>query len=242
MNPLSILRAAHPVKASGRLGEQDGPVPQPPTTPSLQLDRLTPGTREDLIGDREHDGLELAGADLSGVRALDRELLECLVSTSRLDDAVLTGSRLRETRFERCEATALRLDASELREVEVDGCRIGAVDAYDAQLRQVRITQCRLGYVNLRGARLHDVLLEGCELEDLDLGSAYVERLALVDCSVGHLLLPGAELVDADLRGAVLHQLTAPEGLRGATVTPAQLDDLAPVLAEHLGIEVLSST
>ena len=65
-----------------------------------------------------------------------------------------------------------------------------------------------------------------------------MERLAFLDCTVDHLLLPEAQLRDVDLRGATLSQITAPDRLRGATVAQAQLADLMPVLATHLGIEV----
>ena len=213
-------------------------MPVAPQPPSIVLRGLTPGSADDLAAAREHDGVAFTDIDLSGSRAPDRELLECLFSGARLDDTVLSGSRLRESRLERCEATSLRLEASSWREVEVDGCRFGALDAYDAELRQVSLTQCRLGYVNLRGSTLTDVSLHGCQVEDLDLGSARVERLRFTECTIGHLLLPDAELTDVDLRGAVLTEITAPDRLRGATISAAQLGDLAPVLAEHLGIVV----
>jgi uncharacterized protein YjbI with pentapeptide repeats len=92
--------------------------------------------------------------------------------------------------------------------------------------------------VNLRGSQVTDVELVGCHIEDLDLGAATVERLAFLDCTVDHLLLPQAELRDVDLRGAALSQITSPGGLGGATISTAQLGELAPILAAHLGIVV----
>ena len=178
-------------------------MPDAPLRPRISLGDLDQGDAETFVRERDHDGVEFRDLDLSGVRARDREIVECLFTGVTLDDAVLGGSRVRESRFERCTATSLGLDASTLREVELDGCRVGALDAYDAELRQVRLTQCRLGYVNLRGAQLTDVELVGCQVEDLDLGGAVVERMAFVDCTVGHLLLPQVRLSHVDLRGAV---------------------------------------
>jgi uncharacterized protein YjbI with pentapeptide repeats len=213
-------------------------VPQPPQRPSISLAHLEPGDAQSFVSEREHDGVEFADVDLSRSQARDREIVECLFTGVTLDDAVLSGSRIRESRLERCTATSLRLDACALREVELDGCRIGALDAYDADLRQVRLTQCRLGYVNLRGSQVTDVELVGCHVEDLDLGAATVERMAFRDCTIDHLLLPEAQLSDVDLRGATLSQITSPGGLEGATISTAQLGELAPVLAAHLGIVV----
>jgi hypothetical protein len=43
-----------------------------------------------------------------------------------------------------------------------------------------------------------------------------------------------------DLSGARLRSLVGVESLRGAIVSHEQLVDLAPILAEHLGLEVRS--
>ena len=41
-----------------------------------------------------------------------------------------------------------------------------------------------------------------------------------------------------DLRGAELGIIITPGSLKGATITAAQLAELAPLLAEHAGITV----
>lgn len=209
-----------------------------PRLPSLLLENLEPGTENDLVLGRSHDCASFSDIDLSGERLLDRDLIECLVSGARLDDADLQGTRMRETRWERCEATALGMSRTELREVEFVGCRFGALEIYDTKARMVHVVDCRLGFVNLRAAELIDVTFTGCTIGDLDLSGADVDRLALPDCRIDHLILGGGTLRDVDLRGAESHEITGIDALRGATVSADQLHDLAPLLAQHLGIEI----
>ena len=46
------------------------------------------------------------------------------------------------------------------------------------------------------------------------------------------------DVADVDLRGARIAAVEGLDGLRGTWITAAQLDGLAPALAEQLGIRV----
>ena len=50
--------------------------------------------------------------------------------------------------------------------------------------------------------------------------------------------MSGARLTDVDLSGARLSTIVGIESLRGATISAAQMLDLAPLLAAHLGLRV----
>lgn len=65
-----------------------------------------------------------------------------------------------------------------------------------------------------------------------------VRRLGFRNCTVETLVLTGATLKDVDLRGAELRHITGIDYLRGATVSPLQLQELAAHLAEQMGISV----
>ena len=58
-------------------------------------------------------------------------------------------------------------------------------------------------------------------------------------CRVAVLDVTRAALTRVDLRGAELSGLRGLASLRGATITSGQLLDLAPALAEHLGVTVV---
>ncbi|HWU32659.1 MAG TPA: pentapeptide repeat-containing protein, partial [Marmoricola sp.] len=213
-------------------------VVERPRLPSLLFDSLENGEENDLVVGRTHDCVAFTDIDLARERLVDRDLIECLITNAKLDDTDLQGSRMRETRLEGCEATAIKMSRTELREVEFVGCRFGALEMYDARARMLHLRDCRLGYVNLRGAELIDVTFTNCTIADLDLGGARVERLALPGCRVDSLILGDGSLKDVDLRGSEFQEITGIEALSGVTISPDQLHDLAPLLASHLGIDI----
>ncbi|CAM5229255.1 Pentapeptide repeat-containing protein OS=Streptomyces tendae OX=1932 GN=GUR47_26395 PE=4 SV=1 [Streptomyces tendae] len=62
-----------------------------------------------------------------------------------------------------------------------------------------------------------------------------------MDCALKQADLGAATLTDVDLRGAAPLELSrGVDRLSGAVISPAQLLDLAPVLAAELGLRVLA--
>jgi len=55
---------------------------------------------------------------------------------------------------------------------------------------------------------------------------------------VGTLRLHGGSLRDVDLRGLEMRTVSGVGSLAGATVSSGQLSELAPLLAQHLGLRV----
>ena len=95
----------------------------------------------------------------------------------------------------------------------------------------------RSNLLDLRGATLVNVVFEDCVIDELDLSGAEVRTMRLPGTTIGTLTVEEARLDGLDLTGGRIARARV-GSLRGATVTPAQLLDLAPLLAAHLGIEV----
>lgn len=190
---------------------------------------LRPGADLEAVvcADARVGRVDLDGALLTGVR------LAGLVA----DEAVLTGARLTEVDLDQVGVTVVRAAGSRWREVRLSG-RVGVLDAPGAQWWSVHLTGCRLGYLDLRDAELVDVALTGCVVDELVLSGAVARRVALEDTSVGILRTEGSRLTDVDLRAATLREVDGVTGLRGATVGPHQLEALAPLLAQGIGLHV----
>jgi uncharacterized protein YjbI with pentapeptide repeats len=137
-----------------------------------------------------------------------------------------------------CQSSTLDLTNARLHDVKIDSCRIGALLAPDTAIKHVTVTGGRWTFVNLRSARLTDVVFEGVRFDDLDLSGATLERVSFDGCTIGTLSLHAASLADVDLSGATLRDVHGIEHLRGASVSPGQLMQLAPVIATHLGIQI----
>jgi uncharacterized protein YjbI with pentapeptide repeats len=92
--------------------------------------------------------------------------------------------------------------------------------------------------VNLREATLTQVQFLDTRIGELDLGSAELSEVRFVGCEVSRLVVTGARLADVDLRGVELTALEGVGALAGATISEAQLAQLGPAFAEHLGVRV----
>ena len=189
---------------------------------------------------RTHTNLELVeiSGDLSGT---DLEGLG--LSESRISDVSARELRMRsasfvETILERVDTPVLGAASISFRDVVIRDSRLGSAELYDSTWQSVHFTGCRLGYLNLRSARITDLLFTDCTIDELDLSSAVVSRMAFRDTSVRALTLHGARLTDADLRTLDPGRIDGIEGLRGASLSPDQVQALAPALAQALGIHI----
>lgn len=117
-------------------------------------------------------------------------------------------------------------------------CRIGALLAFGAELLRVSFLGGRLDYVNLRGATLAQTQFVDCRIAELDLGAAALKEVRFVGCRIDRLVLAESTLQAVDLRGAELTEVERLDRLAGATLTETQLLQLAPALAQTLGIRI----
>lgn len=196
----------------------------------------------------EGDLLDLThNADLEAVRYADLkvarlDLAGALVSTSRFEDVSadetdLKAARLNEVELERVNLPVVRAARGQWRDVKING-RLGSLEAYEAQWKSVHFVGCKLSFVNLRGADVMDVLFTDCVIDELDLISTTARRMRFENTRVGSLNVRQAKMQDVDLRGAALTTIDDPMDLRGATISPEQLDMLAPLLAASIGLTV----
>jgi len=187
---------------------------------------------ESLEGLRFAD-LDVSNRDLSGIT-----LAESLLTEVTAQQTDFRAASFLDTRFERLNAPIFLAPRSRFRDVEIDGSRIGSADCYDANWQSVHVSNSKLGFVNLRGAVLQDVLFTGCSIDELDLADATATRVSFVDCTLNSLDVTRAKLTDVDLRTLELRRIAGIEHLRGATMTPFQVAELAAMFAEQFGIRI----
>lgn len=199
---------------------------------------LTPFSGTALEPRGDYDAVHFANCSFAGQAADGAVFLGCRFERCGLDGVTMRRVRIAECRLEELRATSLDTADSTWRDTLLSVGRVGALLAPGAAWSSVRVRGGRLDLVDLSGTNLQDVVLEGCAIGELDLSTAVARDIALEDCKVEILDVSGARLTRADLTGAVLGAVRGVAGLRGATITPAQLLDVAPGLAAHLGIRV----
>ena len=208
-----------------------------PRIADVSLPDLEAATAE-LFAEGDHELREFRELDLSGLQLFDSRFLECALVDCRLDDVVLRGVRFVDCRLDRLHGTAADAANSSLRGVVATDCRLGALALYGGTLEQVRLSGGKIDYLNARGAQLNDVEFEDCRISELDLSGAKLTRVSFNRCQLDRLELASAELHDVDLSGATVNAVGGVGGLAGATISEAQLHELAHALADQLRIEV----
>jgi len=179
------------------------------------------------------DRLDLDAPDATGSRFLECAITGVSVQGGHLRGAQLTDVWLRD----------VRLIAADIAESTWLNCTVtdsaaAGVQAFGTRLRGVSFHGCKLDSVNLRDAALTEVTFDGCVLRDVDFGGAALTKVAFPGCKLITTSFARVTLDAVDLRGAELGITVDPTCLRGAIVTTAQLLDMAPLLAESIGIVV----
>ena len=225
-------------RAETAAGSSPAACPRPPVLAAPDLGRLRDGEADELAAGEMVEDLELVEADLSSGDLSALTLLSCRFSEVFANDTDLAAARLVDCRLERLSATYLHSPRSTWRTVELVDSRIGAWELYDADVESLLIEDCRLGFTNLAGTALRDVLIRATRIDELDLTGIDAQQVRFEDCQVGTLRLHGGSLSDVDLRGLEMTVVSGVGSLAGATVSSGQLSELAPLLAQHLGLRV----
>ncbi|RJO78390.1 pentapeptide repeat-containing protein [Nocardia panacis] len=165
-------------------------------------------------------------------------------SESVFTDVALERGSLRYARFSDVWLRDVRwvgTDVSDTgwQDVEMLIGALAGVDAGGAGLRRVRFEGCKFESVNFRAAVLREVEFVDCVLRNTDFGQAKLTKVGFAGSSLDEIDFTGATLSEVDLRGTrTLRVAGSLEALRGATVSPAQLMDLAAAFARQIGLVV----
>lgn len=195
----------------------------------------------------------------SDIRPLDEDMVEnCSFNSADWTDLDQTGAT-----FDTCDIFSVELDGviwhktrmvnsvvgqintaqldatdSSWERVKIENCRLGVLDLTEATLKNLQFVGCKIDLLNVRGAKLSYVLFQDCSLGEVDLTNATVSQSAFESSTLNHLLVPQASLADFNLAGAELTKITGVSSLRGASINHIQLQQLAPIFAEELGINI----
>jgi len=192
----------------------------------------------DLAPGEVYDCAHFDGLDLGGPEAPRSRFLECAFTKVSIQDGQLRRARFTDVWLRDVRLISTTLAESSWLDAAIIGSIAAGVEAFGAELRRVVFRGCKLTSVNFRDATLTDVSFEDCVLGDVDFAGATLTRTAFPGSRLTATSFTRVTLDQADLRGAELGIIIDPMCLRGAIVTSAQLAEMAPLLAESLGLIV----
>ena len=210
--------------------------PQPPRLSPPDLPRAF----AEIVGVEPHgDFLQARITGWEGtVDASHAAFTECTVAAASVDRLELTGATLVDVEFDALRATSVHGREARLRRVRLTGGRIGTLDLATAGVDEVELRGIRIDYLSLGGAKVEDLLVADCTIGTLDLPQATLSRVRFESTRAEEVDTRGMRADSLDLRGLDAASYLDVGSLRGATLTPWQIEQLAPAFATALGIDV----
>lgn len=185
-----------------------------------------------------HADLLAAEIACSGEVDLAHSSLEQCVLSGAADRIDLTGATLIDVEIRDIRAAAIALRDATIRRLRIVDGRIGTLDLSDARVAELTIDDTRIDYATLGGARAEDVLMTGAALQALDLPQATLTRVGFDGCRADEVDSRGLRATHVDLRGLDALAYLDVSALRGTTMSPRQVELLAPAFAAAAGIDV----
>lgn len=206
--------------AAPRVSRPDLPVRFDEAAPARSIDLLA--ARLDLAGD-----VDLAYASLE----------QCTVSADA-DSVDLQGATMIDVEISGARIASLRLRDASIRRLRIVGGRIGTLDLSGARIDELAIDDVRIDYLNLGGARGVDLEISNCGIRTLDMPQAELTRVRFSESRSDEVDTRGLRAKDVDLRGLDAMAYLDANSLRGTTLSGFQVQQLAPLFATGLGIQV----
>jgi len=191
-----------------------------------------------LAAHGEYDTVRFSGLAFDEPSAANAKFLDCAFTQVSVQGGQLRRSRFNDVWLRDIRLTGVDLAETSWLEATIIGTVVAGVSAYGARLRKVAFHGCKLDSVNFRGAALNEVTFDECLLRHVDFAGATLTRTVFTKSQLSKCDFTGVTLRQVDLRGAELGITIGPDSLRGAIITTAQLIDIAPLIAENLGIIV----
>ncbi|MGN8551774.1 UNVERIFIED_CONTAM: pentapeptide repeat-containing protein [Microbacterium sp. SLM126] len=165
-------------------------------------------------------------------------LTECIIAAASVDRLDLLGATLVDVEIDALKATSISAREARLRRVRFTGGRIGTLDLAGAGIDEVELRGIRIDYLSLAAAKVEDLLIADCTIVTLDLPQATLSRVRFESTRADEVDTRGMRADSLDLRGLEAASYLDVSSLRGATLTPWQVEQLAPTFASSLGIDV----
>ena len=204
------------------------PRVSPPDLPDV-FESATPRRSADLLA---------ASLELSGDTDLAYASLEQCTLRADADAVDLTGATILDVAMTGVRIASLKMRDAGVRRLRISDGRIGTLDLSGARIDELELRDLRIDYLNLGAARATDIDISGCSIRTIDLPQAELTRVRFADTSSDEVDPRGMRARDVDLRGLDALSYLDANSLRGTTLTGYQVQQLAPVIAAGLGIQL----
>lgn len=208
-----------------------------PRTPQIPP-QLEPGSIAALGDDDTIENSLIIQADFSTNKAASVSLDEVILRKTLFIGARLDKLVAQDTKLENCDFSAAQCSEISLLRTEVTAGRMTGWDVNKGLFKDVTFKGCKLDMANFRFAKLQNVVFNDCLLNSADFLHAELTNVSFISCSLEKADFNQSKLHNVDLRTSQLDSLRGWRYLSGATIDSLQLTQIAPYLANELGLKV----
>lgn len=191
-----------------------------------------------LRKDETLSGLSIHDASAAGLRLKSAVINDAKLVKCDLSQATIEKLQLQDCIIDNCDLTASVLADSSWHAVEVIKARCSGIQLHTSLLKNVLFRDCKLDMANLRFAQLENVVFENCIITELDLYTSKLKNVSFIGCDIEDVEFSDAQLHHVDLSRSTIVSVKGIRGLKGAHISPEQLIQLAPYLAQEIGLIV----
>jgi uncharacterized protein YjbI with pentapeptide repeats len=191
---------------------------------------------EEAADDVEIDQTQIADTDFSDVTRL-------IATGSTFKQVLITGVNLdkcdcTDVEFGRLEAAGLRTYKARFQRVTFTDCRLTGADFAEAIFEDCVFKNVKLDEAGFRFAKFTRVRFEDCMLSATDFSSARFAQVMFTSCNLEGTNFDAAQCANTDISSEDITNVRGILGLKGATISPEQLVQIAPLLAAELGFQI----
>jgi uncharacterized protein YjbI with pentapeptide repeats len=193
----------------------------------------------ELESDGDYTNLLLRDLDLSGSDVIDSIFDRIRFAKITLNDTSLDKCQFRDARFETCNLANAAWKNCKLAQLEFANCKFTGFRLIDAQLANILFENCSGKFAHLNGSVFNKVIFQNCSLPGADFSNCNFRETRFIGCDLSETLFYDAKLQDTDFRSSTIVGMKAfAKDLSGVIMGEEQIRELAPQLAELLGINV----
>jgi uncharacterized protein YjbI with pentapeptide repeats len=207
-----------------------------PWTP--RLPELSEWEPADLVDGGLVQECVVTRADWTGLEARHLLFKRVRLVKCRFNSARCLPVHLSDVLLEDCDLSGADFSEGGLERVTFRNCRMTGFVAGSASLKGVCFVDSRLDSVALRAIDAKECLFSGCDMRLADFEMSSLAKVRFEKCRLAEASFRQSRLEEVDFRSSDLAGLKYAGAIKGATIDPVQLYDLAPALAYELGIFV----
>lgn len=182
--------------------------------------------------------LLIEDADISTIKAKSVELSESKVISSNFSELNVERMQVRECVFKNSDLSASVLGKSSWHVAEMAGCRCSGMQLQESLMKNVVFRSSKLDIVNFRFAKLENVLFDSCVINGMDFYKAKLKNVVFENCIFENVEFSESQLVSVDMTKSTFASIKGLRYLKGAVINYSQLMQLAPAMANEIGVIV----